>query len=69
MRGPQVTLFVPVNILSTSAPNNVTVLELEGAPCTPGPCTVEFTDTPILNATVSYDHKQHWGLFTKEDLL
>uniref|UniRef100_A0A667YBE6 Beta-galactosidase n=1 Tax=Myripristis murdjan TaxID=586833 RepID=A0A667YBE6_9TELE len=48
-RGPQVTLFVPSSILSTAAPNNVTVLELEAAPCTSGPCTVEFTDTPILN--------------------
>uniref|UniRef100_A0A3B4TBX5 Beta-galactosidase n=1 Tax=Seriola dumerili TaxID=41447 RepID=A0A3B4TBX5_SERDU len=68
-RGPQVTLFVPANILSTEAPNNVTVLELEEAPCSSGPCTVEFTNTPILNATVTSHHKQHWGLFTKEDLL
>uniref|UniRef100_A0A8C2XN58 Beta-galactosidase n=1 Tax=Cyclopterus lumpus TaxID=8103 RepID=A0A8C2XN58_CYCLU len=48
-RGPQVTLFVPANILSTAAPNNVTVLELEEAPCSSGPCSVEFTATPILN--------------------
>uniref|UniRef100_A0A3B4Y0I0 Beta-galactosidase n=1 Tax=Seriola lalandi dorsalis TaxID=1841481 RepID=A0A3B4Y0I0_SERLL len=68
-RGPQVTLFVPANILSTEAPNNVTVLELEEAPCSSGPCTVEFTNTPILNAKVNPHHKQHWGLFTKEDLL
>ncbi|KAM3864817.1 beta-galactosidase [Diretmus argenteus] len=51
-RGPQVTLYVPVSVLSTAAPNNVTVLELEVAPCTTGPCTVEFTSTPILNGTV-----------------
>ncbi|XP_040892009.1 beta-galactosidase [Toxotes jaculatrix] len=68
-RGPQVTLFVPANILSTAAPNNVTVLELEGAPCSSGPCTVEFTNTPILNATVLSHYDQHWGLFAKEDLL
>lgn len=68
-RGPQVTLYVPFNILSTAAPNNVTVLELEGAPCSSKPCTVEFTSTPILNATVHSDYKLHWGQFTKEDLL
>ncbi|KAJ8290802.1 hypothetical protein GJAV_G00017740 [Gymnothorax javanicus] len=49
-RGPQITLYVPVHILSTDAPNNVTVLELEGAPCSQEFCTVEFTDTPILGA-------------------
>lgn len=53
-QGPQLTLFVPAHILSTAAPNNVTVLELEEAPCSSGPCSVEFTDTPILNATVQY---------------
>uniref|UniRef100_A0A3Q3SH13 Beta-galactosidase n=2 Tax=Mastacembelus armatus TaxID=205130 RepID=A0A3Q3SH13_9TELE len=65
-RGPQVTLFVPANILSTAAPNNVTVLELEEAPCSSGPCTVEFTATAILNATVHSDHRR---LLSKEDLL
>ncbi|XP_071382356.1 beta-galactosidase [Centroberyx affinis] len=68
-RGPQVTLFVPASILSTAAPNNVTVLELEGAPCTSGPCTVEFTSTPILNATVKSDYRQQRKLFIKDDLL
>lgn len=68
-RGPQVTLFVPANILSTAAPNNVTVLELEEAPCSSGLCSVEFTDTPILNATVHSDYKRHRRLFTKDDLL
>ncbi|GAA6214800.1 beta-galactosidase isoform X2 [Lates japonicus] len=68
-RGPQVTLFVPANILSTAAPNNVTVLELEEAPCGSGPCTVEFTDTPVLNGLVTSHDKQDWGLFAKEDLL
>uniref|UniRef100_A0A8C4E8R7 Beta-galactosidase n=1 Tax=Dicentrarchus labrax TaxID=13489 RepID=A0A8C4E8R7_DICLA len=67
-RGPQVTVFVPANILSTAAPNNVTVLELEGAPCDSGPCSVEFTTTPILNATVQSDYKQHRRLFAKDDL-
>ncbi|KAM4604034.1 beta-galactosidase [Polymixia lowei] len=66
-RGPQLTLFVPQHILSTVAPNNVTVLELEGAPCPTGPCTVEFTNTPILNATVQADYKQHRELFVKGD--
>uniref|UniRef100_A0A7N6ALG4 Beta-galactosidase n=1 Tax=Anabas testudineus TaxID=64144 RepID=A0A7N6ALG4_ANATE len=68
-RGPQVTLFVPANILSTAAPNNVTVLELEKAPCSAGPCTVEFTADPILNGPVYSDHKQRRRLFSKEDLL
>uniref|UniRef100_A0A674EMZ0 Beta-galactosidase n=1 Tax=Salmo trutta TaxID=8032 RepID=A0A674EMZ0_SALTR len=68
-RGPQITLYVPASILSTAAPNNVTVLELEGDPCTPGPCTVEFANTPVLNATVKSDHKHHRVLFHKEDLL
>ena len=50
--GPQKTLFVPRNILTTSAPNNITVLELEFAPCsegTPELCTVEFVDTPVIS--------------------
>ncbi|KAM7419335.1 hypothetical protein PAMA_016449 [Pampus argenteus] len=68
-RGPQVTLFVPASILSTAAPNNVTVLELEGAPCSSGLCTVEFTTTPILNATVQSDYKQRRRMFNKVDLL
>ncbi|CAN9510342.1 unnamed protein product [Ophioblennius macclurei] len=68
-RGPQVTLFVPANILSTTAPNNVTVLELEADPCSSKPCTLEFTTTPILNATVPSDFKEHRRLYVKEDLL
>uniref|UniRef100_A0A6Q2WW99 Beta-galactosidase n=1 Tax=Esox lucius TaxID=8010 RepID=A0A6Q2WW99_ESOLU len=68
-RGPQVTLFVPAIILSTAAPNNVTVLELEADPCTPGHCTVEFTSTPVLNATVNSDHKHQRALFRRDDLL
>uniref|UniRef100_G3NRC3 Galactosidase, beta 1-like n=1 Tax=Gasterosteus aculeatus aculeatus TaxID=481459 RepID=G3NRC3_GASAC len=31
-RGPQQTLYVPGPLLSTALPNNITVLELEGAP-------------------------------------
>ncbi|XP_029010018.1 beta-galactosidase [Betta splendens] len=68
-RGPQVTLFVPANVLSTAAPNNVTVLELEGAPCSSGPCTVEFTTDPILNGPVHGDHTRRRIPFAKEDLL
>uniref|UniRef100_A0A671RZE1 Beta-galactosidase n=1 Tax=Sinocyclocheilus anshuiensis TaxID=1608454 RepID=A0A671RZE1_9TELE len=51
-RGPQVTLFVPAHLLSTSVQNNITVLELEASPCSSGSCTVEFTDTPVINGTV-----------------
>lgn len=68
-RGPQMTLFVPASILSTVAPNNVTVLELEGAPCTSGTCTVEFTTTPVLNATVQAGNTLYRKLFTKDNLL
>ncbi|MED6234651.1 Beta-galactosidase [Ataeniobius toweri] len=68
-RGPQVTLFVPASILSTAAPNNVTVLELEADPCSSQSCTVEFTASPVLNATVLSEHKPCRRLFTKEDLL
>lgn len=68
-RGPQVTLFVPTNILSTDAPNNITVLELESAPCSTGPCTVEFIDTPIIKATEPSHNSQPIRLFRKEDLL
>ncbi|KAJ8415686.1 hypothetical protein AAFF_G00402430 [Aldrovandia affinis] len=67
-RGPQVTLYVPVHILSTAAPNNVTVLELESAPCTQGACTVAFTQTPILNATVTHTPTHRRRLFDKDDL-
>uniref|UniRef100_A0AAY4AC56 Beta-galactosidase n=1 Tax=Denticeps clupeoides TaxID=299321 RepID=A0AAY4AC56_9TELE len=68
-RGPQITLFVPASLLSTAVLNNITVLELEGAPCAPGPCTVEFTAIPVLNATLASlrDHSTHQ--FHKGDLL
>ncbi|XP_067106534.1 beta-galactosidase [Osmerus mordax] len=65
-RGPQVTLYVPASILSTAMPNNVTVLELEGAP---GPCTVKFTITPVLNATVKSEYNHKGILFYKNDWL
>ncbi|KAG5285962.1 hypothetical protein AALO_G00009470 [Alosa alosa] len=68
-RGPQITLFVPANILSTSAPNNITMLELEAAPCMSGPCTVKFTTMPVLNATVTSTTDQSRQLFHKQDLL
>ncbi|KAM4842470.1 beta-galactosidase [Thomomys bottae] len=50
-RGPQKTLFVPQHILTTSAPNNITVLELEWAPCGSqalDPCVVELVNEPII---------------------
>ncbi|XP_048419814.1 beta-galactosidase isoform X2 [Stegostoma tigrinum] len=69
-RGPQVTLYVPAHILSTSAVNNITVLELENAPCgieLNAVCAVEFVDSPILNGTTAYTNfhsrafnKQSW---------
>ncbi|XP_031436999.1 beta-galactosidase-1-like protein isoform X2 [Clupea harengus] len=47
-RGPQQTLYVPGPLLSTTRPNNITVLELEGAPTHP---RVLFMDRPQLNIT------------------
>ncbi|XP_069389080.1 beta-galactosidase-1-like protein [Paralichthys olivaceus] len=47
-RGPQQTLYVPGPLLSTTLPNNITVLELEGAPVH---LRVLFTDRPQLNFT------------------
>lgn len=67
-RGPQETLFVPAAILSTTALNNVTVLELEEAPRSSDLCYVEFTATPILNATVQSEHK-HLKPVSKEGWL
>uniref|UniRef100_A0A7M4EQ12 Beta-galactosidase n=1 Tax=Crocodylus porosus TaxID=8502 RepID=A0A7M4EQ12_CROPO len=54
-RGPQMTLFVPSNILVSSAPNNITVLELEWSPCSIQECVVEFVDKPDINATLQYE--------------
>ncbi|XP_054896968.1 beta-galactosidase [Poeciliopsis prolifica] len=65
-RGPQVTLFVPASILSTAAPNNVTILELEADPCSSQACTIEFTTTPILNVT---EPKLRRRLFAEKDFL
>uniref|UniRef100_A0AAR2LL20 Beta-galactosidase n=1 Tax=Pygocentrus nattereri TaxID=42514 RepID=A0AAR2LL20_PYGNA len=68
-RGPQITLFVPEYLLSTRAPNNITVLELEASPCSPGPCVVEFISTPIINATTRYTKPFMREPFSKQDLL
>ncbi|XP_077435761.1 beta-galactosidase-1-like protein isoform X1 [Vanacampus margaritifer] len=46
-RGPQQTLYVPGPLLSTTLPNNITVLELEGAPVH---LRVLFMDRPLLKA-------------------
>lgn len=54
-RGPQLTLFVPRNILVSSVPNNITVLELEHSPCSIQLCEIEFVDKPIINATTQYE--------------
>ncbi|XP_058476142.1 beta-galactosidase-1-like protein [Solea solea] len=48
-RGPQMTLYVPGSLLSTTRPNKITVLELEGAPAH---MRVLFMDRPQLNFTV-----------------
>uniref|UniRef100_A0A2K6L6T3 Galactosidase beta 1 n=1 Tax=Rhinopithecus bieti TaxID=61621 RepID=A0A2K6L6T3_RHIBE len=58
-RGPQLTLFVPQHILMTSAPNTITMLELERAPCSsdgPELCAVEFVDRPAIGSSQIYDH-------------
>uniref|UniRef100_A0A7N9AU33 Galactosidase, beta 1-like n=1 Tax=Mastacembelus armatus TaxID=205130 RepID=A0A7N9AU33_9TELE len=47
-RGPQQTLYVPGPLLSTTVPNVITVLELEGAPAH---LRVLFMDRPQLSAT------------------
>ncbi|XP_069717390.1 beta-galactosidase-1-like protein [Phaenicophaeus curvirostris] len=50
-RGPQQTLFVPGSVLHAGHPNNITVLELEGAPPTP---SLLFLDQPLFNRTLSH---------------
>ncbi|KAM6134754.1 beta-galactosidase [Pterocles gutturalis] len=55
-RGPQLTLFVPRNILVSSVPNNITVLELEHSPCSTQACEIEFVDKPTINATMQYEN-------------
>lgn len=47
-RGPQQTLYVPGPLLSTTLPNEITVLELERAPAH---MRVLFMDQPLLNYT------------------
>lgn len=64
-RGPQMTLFVPSNILVSSAPNNITVLELERSPCSIQECVVEFVDKPDINATFQYEGNSE-KLFSKD---
>nr|XP_040057137.1 beta-galactosidase-1-like protein [Gasterosteus aculeatus aculeatus] len=49
-RGPQQTLYVPGPLLSTALPNNITVLELEGAPAHR---RVLFVDRPQFNVKKS----------------
>ncbi|NWT07071.1 BGAL galactosidase, partial [Mionectes macconnelli] len=48
-RGPQQTLFVPGSVLHVGRPNNITVLELEGAPLRP---LLLFLDQPLFNRTL-----------------
>lgn len=49
-RGPQQTLYVPGTLISPTQTNNITVLELEGAPTH---LRVLFMDRPLLNVTAS----------------
>ena len=63
--GPQVRLYIPKPYLtpdSVSA-NYVIMFELEMAPCKayqPGTiCTVEFKDTPLINATAHGPYHKH----------
>lgn len=49
-RGPQQTLYVPGPLISPTQTNNITVLELEGAPAH---LRVLFMDRPMLNVTSS----------------
>lgn len=49
-RGPQQTLYVPGPLISPTQTNNITVLELEGAPAH---LRVLFMDRPMLNVTAS----------------
>ncbi|NXP21123.1 BGAL galactosidase, partial [Scytalopus superciliaris] len=50
-RGPQQTLFVPGSVLHVGRSNNITVLELEGAPFIP---ILLFLDRPLFNRTLSH---------------
>ena len=52
--GPQITLFVPVTVLSLGQKSvSVVIFELDGASCeSPETCFVEFVATPSLNGTV-----------------
>lgn len=49
-RGPQQTLYVPGPLISPTQTNNITVLELEGAPTH---LRALFMDRPLLNITAS----------------
>ncbi|XP_076858236.1 beta-galactosidase-1-like protein isoform X2 [Brachyhypopomus gauderio] len=49
-RGPQQTLYVPGPLLSSTLPNNITLLELEEAP---QHSRVLFMDRPLLNTTAA----------------
>ena len=52
--GPQITLFVPANVVSLKQKTaSVLLLELDEAPCEyPESCFIEFVDTPSINGTV-----------------
>ena len=54
MVGPQITLFVPSNVLSLKQKTaSIMLFELDGAPCEfPENCFVEFVATPSINGTV-----------------
>lgn len=58
-RGPQQTLYIPGPLLSTTRPNNITVLELEGAPAH---LRVLFMDRPQLSVTTGKSWQSAVGI-------
>ena len=64
--GPQMTLFVPANVVSLKQKTaSVLLFELDEAPCEfPESCFVEFVAAPILNGTV---HPIYGSEFQSDD--
>jgi len=54
--GPQITLYVPANVLHSGKQNSsyLVLFEVDNAPCqSPDDCYVEFLDTPMIDGPVS----------------
>ncbi|XP_071041497.1 beta-galactosidase isoform X1 [Parasteatoda tepidariorum] len=60
--GPQVTLYAPSTLFQTEpAVNNLTILELEHAPCqNANTCVVQFVDNPIINGTTPLNQEKRF---------